>query len=235
MKITVDTRGLQAEIARLRGMQKQVAYAASRALNATAKKVADAMPAELERDLDRPTSFTKRGVRVLRYASGARLEAIVGFMSAQAKYMQRQIDGGARTPGRGGLRLPTAVRVNEFGNIPRGAIAQLLAVAKKEMRANGKQAKLTRGQSRRIRVSGKVEIFYGDPKDQGGKQYPRGIYKRVQLSASKHQLIPLIVFPEKPAKYRPRFDFKGKAMAIVEREWPIQFSVAFDEAMRTAR
>ncbi len=235
MKINVDTRGLHAEIARLRGMQKQVAYAASRALNATAKKVADAMPAELERALDRPTPFTKRGVRVLRYASGARLEAVVGFMDAQAKYMQWQIDGGSRFPGRGGLRLPTAVKVNEFGNIPRGAIAQLLAVAKKEMRANGKQAKLTRGQSRRIRVSSRVEIFYGDPTDQGGKQYPRGIYKRVQLSASRRQLIPLIVFPDRLAKYRPRFNFKDKAMAIVEHEWPIQFGVAFDEAMRSAR
>ena len=40
--------------ANLAGLQKQVAFAASKALNATGKSIADAMPAEIERVIDNP-------------------------------------------------------------------------------------------------------------------------------------------------------------------------------------
>ena len=104
MKIDVSVHGMRAVQAHLNGLSKQVAYAASRALNATGKAVSEAMPGELRRALDRPTLFTQRGVRVLRYANKARLETVVGFMDVQAKYMAWQIAGGARQPGREGLR-----------------------------------------------------------------------------------------------------------------------------------
>ena len=65
MKISVDINGIDVVKARLEGMGKQVSFAASKALNATGKKVADAMPAEIEKAIDKPTPFTKRGVRVL--------------------------------------------------------------------------------------------------------------------------------------------------------------------------
>ena len=88
-----------------------------------------------------------------------------------SQYMQWQIDGGSSLPGRGGLRLPTAVKVNEFGNIP-GAPLQQLLVAKKEMRANGKQA-ADPGQSRRIRVSSRGN-FLRRPDRPGVANHPRG-------------------------------------------------------------
>lgn len=228
MRISVDVRGLDAVTARLHGLGRQVDYAASRALNATGKAIADAMPPELERALDRPTPFTKRGVRVLKYANKNNLEATVGFMTAQARYMRWATDGGVKNPGQAGLRLPSAINVNEFGNIPRGLIAQLVAVANKER-------KLGKVRARRIAVSNKVELFYGDPTDPGGKVFPRGIYKRIAGSGGRNQLIPLIVFPVTRATYRQRFDFPAKASAIVAREWNRQFSAAIADALRTAR
>jgi len=225
--INVRIEGLDALKAKLAGKARQIPFAASRALNATAQKVAEAMPAEIERAIDKPTPFTKRGVRVLKYANKANLSATVGFMAAQAKYMLLQIAGGVRHPGSGGLRLPGAIKVNEFGNIPKGLIAQLLAVANNER-------KLGKVKARRVQISNKVELFYGDPTDQGGKKYPRGIYKRV-VQNGRHILIPLIVFPSTPAKYKPRFDFQRKAAAIVAAEWPRQFDAALADALRTAR
>lgn len=223
MKISVNIQGLDATKAHLAGLGKQVDYAASKALNATAQKIADAMPAELERALDKPTPFTKRGVRVLRYASKAKLEATVGFMTAQAKYMQLQIEGGTRQPGKAGLKIPAAIKLNEYGNIPRGIIAQLVAVARKEQG-------MKKATSRKIKVSAKLDLFYGDPKDQTGKNWPRGIYK-----IANGALVPLIIFPQVAARYKPRFDFHGKAKAIVAREWQSQFDTALAEAIRTAR
>ena len=223
MKITVDVRGLDAAKAFIAGAGKQVAYAASRALNATAQKVADAMPAEIEQAIDRPTPFTKRGVAILGpRARKDRLEVRVGFRTAQAKYMQLQIEGGTRNPGEAGLKLPGAVKLNEFGNIPKGIIAQLVAVARKERG-------LKKATARRVQVSSKVEIFYGDPTDHGRK-FPRGIYK-----IANGKLIPLIVFPATVARYKPRFDYQGKAISIVRREWSSQFDAALADAMRTAR
>ena len=223
MKITVDVSGIAAVKARLEGQARQVAFAASQALNATGKAVADAMPAEIDKAIDRPTPFTRRGVRVLAYANKAKLETTVGFMAAQAKYMRLQIEGGTRNPGAAGLKIPAAIKLNEFGNIQKGIIAQLIAVARKER-------KLGKVKSRRIAISNKVDLFYGDPTDQKGKPWPRGIYKIANGS-----LIPLVIFPVKPAVYRARFDFQRIADGIVRREWPRQFDAALGNALRTAR
>ena len=221
--IKVDIQGVEFVKAHLAGMGKQVAFAASKALNATGKAVAEAMPVEIERALDKPTTFTKRGVRVLTYANKAKLEATVGFMKAQAEYMRWQVEGGVRQPGSAGLRLPSAIKVNEFGNIPRGIINQLIAVARKE-------GKLGKVKARRVQVSSKVELFYGDPLDKTGKKWPRGIYKIASGS-----LIPLVVFPITPARYRAIFDFPRIAEGIVKREWSRQFDKALAEALRTAK
>ena len=223
MNISVNVSGLDAVKALLSGMGKQVAYAASKALNATGKKVSDAMPAEIERAIDRPTQFTKRGVRVLRYANKANLSTTVGFMTAQARYMKLQVEGGTRNPGAAGLKLPAAIKLNEFGNIPKGVIAQLISVARKE---NG----LKKATAKRVRVSAKVELFYGDPKDQKGKPWPRGIYK-----IANGALIPLVIFPVTAARYKPILDFQRIAAAIVDKEWPRQFDIALADALKTAR
>lgn len=221
--IRVDVSGFAVLKATLDGYGRQIAFATSKALNATGKKVADAMPDEIEKAIDKPTPFTKRGVRVLAYANKSRLQTTVGFMSAQAKYMLYQIEGGTRNPGPAGLKLPSAINLDNYGNIPRGVIGKLIAVARKEK----KLAKVT---SRRVKISNKLELFYGDPTDHNGKIYPRGIYK-----IANGALIPLVVFPQKPAKYRAIFDFPRIAEGIAKREWPRQFETALADALRTAR
>ena len=223
MKISVDVKGIEVAKTYLAGMGKQVSFAASKALNATGKKVSEAMPVEIERALDKPTPFTKKGVRVLKYANKAMLETTVGFATAQAKYMAYQVEGGERNPGPGGLKLPAAIKLNEFGNIPKGVISQLIAVARKERG-------LKKATSKRVKVSAKVDLFYGDPTDHKGRVFPRGIYKVVNGA-----LIPLVVFPQKVAQYRARFDFQGKAKVVVDREWQRQFDAALADALRTAK
>lgn len=221
--IKVTSTGFGTTLAYLAGMQKQVSYAVSRALNETGKRIVEAMPEEMDKSLDRPTSFTKKGVAILAYANKTRLQTTVGFRKIQAEYMQWQIEGGSRLPDRGGLKLPSAIKLNEYGNIPKGVIAGLIRLARKDKGAKKAAAK-------RVRVSAKLELYYGDPVDQTGKAWPRGIYKIANGS-----LIPLIVFPKVAAEYRARFDFQGNAKAIVERVWQSEFDKALADAMRTAR
>lgn len=224
--ITVKVEGLQAAVARLQGQAKQISYATAVALTKTAKKVADAMPAVMERQLDRPTNFTKAGLRIERATTDS-LTAVVTFKDRQKNYLKWQIEGGTRTPGPRGLKLPTAIKLDQYGNIPKGVIAKLVAVARKE----GKLAKRT---SRRIAVSNKLDLFYGDPKDVGGHKFPPGIYKIVKHGV-REQLVPLVVFPQKSARYKPRFNFVREGEAIVQREWQRTFEQALAEALRTAR
>ena len=229
IEISVKVEGVDRVKAFLDGRQKQVRYAAAVALTKTASDIKEAMPAELDRALDRPTPFTKRGIFVKRAEARASvLQSVVGFMPKQAAYMLYQIEGGVRQPGANGLRLPSAIKVNDFGNIPRGLIAQLIAVARKEKG-------LGRVKGRRIRVSNRLTLFYGDPTDVRGRPSPRGIYKEVDLGAGRKQLVPLIVFPKVAAKYKPRFLFRQFAERIVAARWQRNFDDAYVYAIRTAR
>ena len=227
MEIKVEVKGLDATLARLGGLGKQVDYATAVALTKTAKVVQAYLPAELDKALDRPTPFTKRGVFITP-ARRDTLFAVVGIKDIQAKYLRWQFDGGTRAPGAKGLKLPSAVNLNEFGNIPKGVIKQLIGVARRE-------TGLKKRTATKIKVSQKVEIFYGDPADVGGHKFPPGIYKRVNHGGGRHQLIPLIVFPRVAARYKKRFDFPSFAAKIVDREWPAQFDAAFKTALETAR
>ncbi|MBZ0105427.1 MAG: hypothetical protein K8H84_07320 [Sulfuricella denitrificans] len=228
ISIKVDTTGLDKTIAQISGMAKQVNYATAVALTSVAKKAQAAMPAAMERELDRPTPFTKGSI----FVSPARKEnlaAIVGFKDRAATYMAKQIAGGTVNPGKAGLRLPASVQLNQYGNIPKGLIGQLIAVAKKEGKG------LTKRKSRLIKVSNKVELFYGDPADVGGHNFPPGIYKRLDLGNGRRQLIPIIIFPRVAAHYKPRFHFGAEVEKIVRREWDSEFNRALEYALRTAR
>jgi hypothetical protein len=207
-----------------------VKFAAAVALTRTAGKVRDAMPAVMERELDRPTSFTKRGLFV-KAARRDDLTAVVGFMDRQASYLKYQIAGGTRTPGSRGIKLPGNITLNSFGNIPKGLIDRLKQSAQDGSLGRGIAKKL--GVGNRRKGAAPIQLFYGKPTGRGWEKAPMGIWRRVPGSPGK--LVPVIVFEDTPAHYRPRFNFHRAAMDVVRREWDRQFAAAFDQAMRSAR
>ena len=73
-------------------------------------------------------------------------------------------------------------------------------------------------------------LFYGQPR---GLKWPPGIYRRVPGRPGK--LIPIIVFPQRQAKYRQRFDFYRLADQTVQAEWPRKIEAALQYALATAR
>jgi hypothetical protein len=60
-----------------------------------------------------------------------------------------------------------------------------------------------------------------------------GIWRRIPGSPGK--LIPIVVFEDSPAKYRPRFRPQEAAREIVARRWADEFSASLADALRTAR
>ncbi len=108
---------------------KQHRYAASLALTRTARQAADDQKAQAEKELDRPTPFTKRGFRY-RKATKAKLQSAVYIAPIQAEYLFWAVEGGRR-PGRSkkGEALPVGIRMNKYGNIPgrwKGKIRKLI-------------------------------------------------------------------------------------------------------------
>jgi hypothetical protein len=214
---------------------KQARFAMAVALTRTAKDVQSAVPAELERDLDRPTDFTKRGLFITP-ARRDSLVAVVGFKDRQAKYMALQIAGGVYRPGEAGIRLPGDIVLNSFGNIPRGVIKRLKAAAAqgtlgpaiaKRINANGNRRK----------GAAPVQLFVGKPQGKGWESAPMGIWRRVPPATPGGQgkLVPVIVFEDKPVTYRKRFDFDALGRRIVAQRFQTHFTAEFQKAIRTAR
>ena len=104
----------------------QLPFATALALNATAEDVKRNADKLLDRKLDRPTPFTRRAFTVWR-ASKRKLEATVFAKDAQAEYLQYAESGGPHTPRGRAMVVPSKLRRNKFGNMPKGAIKKALA------------------------------------------------------------------------------------------------------------
>jgi len=200
----------------------QLPFATSLALNAVAQDAADEVTKETGRRLDRPTSFTMRAWSVGR-STKASLTAAVFAKDAQARYLRWQVAGGSRAPNRQAQRLPSAIKLDQFGNLPRGEIARMVSLAKAGKR-------LTKARGARLGISSKLDLFYGDP----GNGMPPGIYKRV-VQGADHKLVPLVVFPRVNAQYTARLPLERIVRDTVRARFEARFATAWATAMRTAR
>lgn len=197
-------------ITEAKAMLKRTVPNLHKVLNDVARQIQRDMPRYLNQRLDRPTRFTaSTNATYVRYATPGQLQASVLFKDKQSEYLKWVAQGGIKPSGPRGLKLPSAIKLNQYGNIPKGVIAQLISVARKE-------GKLGKRRARRIKVSDQVEIFYGDPADHGAKKWPPGIYKIVR-SAMGSKLIPLVVFPRVDARYTKRLDLAAFGNEVASR------------------
>ena len=74
--LTVKLQGFDKTLANIAGLQKQVRFAAAKALTQTAKKVQTRLIAEMGSQFDRPTPYTLRSTFV-KPATKTELSAIV--------------------------------------------------------------------------------------------------------------------------------------------------------------
>lgn len=118
MQISV-TSDINKAIKSLSDLQKkQIPYAASKAINDTAVDARNAVQAQAEQKLDKPTRQTLSAFKV-KYANKRDLVGEVFILPWAYEYLKYQIAGGTR-PTRGhGTGVPTKnARLNQYGNIP---------------------------------------------------------------------------------------------------------------------
>jgi hypothetical protein len=135
IQINVDMSGINKAQAWLAKIQGQMPYAASRALNDAAKRVADDLNKSTTQYFDRPTRFTQNAYRVSSRSSKTNLVAEVRPKSIQESYLLPSIRGGARPQRPSERRMGGAspawrpgadARLNASGNMSKAAVVKAL-------------------------------------------------------------------------------------------------------------
>jgi hypothetical protein len=125
MKITInasDIKRIEAEVYDI--VNKQMPYAAKLAVDNTAFDVMKDEVKALDQYLDRPTPFTERAFEVNK-STKANLSASVRIRPLQARYLAYQIKGGIRTPLSKAIILPSAIPLDQYGNMQRTMVKSL--------------------------------------------------------------------------------------------------------------
>lgn len=206
MRISVksDLDDLKRKLTRVQ--RDQVPFATSLAINNVADDVANAITAQMDRYLDRPTRFTLQAYRTNagrfrgKRATKRNLFAIIEPAKIQAEYLKFQIVGGTRLPKQTAILVPTRkAPLNNFGNLTKGR--------------------------RKAMVSGEKGYFSAGKRE--GKT--PGIYKSLRKTVE-----PMAFYVDK-ATYEPIFPIDKIAAGVVRNRFTRRFQEALKKALATAR
>ena len=190
LSVHSNTKKLTAHLNRVQ--RKQIPFAAAKALTQTAKDVRESLKKALPRYLHRPTPKLISSVRsdmATKYNVTARVGfAGLGFGWTQwrespAEIMRYHIKGGTRFPNKRAIAVPVKQTTNQYGNLKRNAIKNLLANKTKYFSGTPKgmsNAGIYQRQKKKLKM-----LIAWEPKAtyQGGRFPFKGI---VKLSVAKN-------------------------------------------------
>lgn len=209
-------------------MTKQLPFAISQALNATAFDTRTALNGATRQYFDKPNRFTQTAFLVQK-TNKRELEAVV-YANAQqgrdrARYLRFGITGGTRP--QKGFERKFLAEVSSTARIPSGA--QLLPTSLVKLDASGN---VTLSTIKRIQkgLQGKARggFFIGQPRNNPG--LPPGIYRR-----SREQLFPYFIATDKRASYRPRFPMAEIGQKAAQRRFGVYLRSSLEKALASAR
>ena len=245
MKISVQTKGLDATLARLRGLaDKKINVAIVAALNDAAYAGAQETKKAIGQTFDRPTPWVIGGVRYVK-ARKDKLESSIDFDQwgnktnvTVGKVLQAEIFGGTRKTKRHEIALqragilPASMAIvpgpgailDPYGNMRSAQIVQIMAWFKSfgEQGYKANSTDKTRARLGKDKRSGAKGFQYFVLPNKLGKLAP-GIYQRFTF-ASGSSIKPVMFFVALPS-YKRRLDFYG----IAERKAIIEFNRAFPQ------
>ena len=215
INISIDASGINKAQAWLAQIQGQMPYAASRALNDAAKKVAEDLNKSTTQYFDRPTRFTQNAYRVSSRSNKTNLTAEIRPKSIQERYLLPSIRGGVR-PQRpserrlGGIspawRPGSGARLNASGNMSKAAVVKA--------------------------------IKGGDPYfrlgEQRGKLRP-GIYQRMGSGTMRRYKVKSILSFNKLPNIPRRWPIERIARGSLNASWTPLINRYLAEAIKTAR
>lgn len=201
--------------------KRQLPFATARALTTTAQLAAGNVTRQLPSIFDRPTPFTQRAIGMER-ATKSSLQARVFVKDIQAGYLRLQQTGGTRKPAKRALVLPVDMKLNSYGNMPKGAFQRLKAKPNTFVGTvkgvGGLWQRPPRGKRR--------NSFYG-----GG----HGTKGKLRSGEGFRTGLTLLARFEPEASYKPRFGFDAKVERVVRAAIGPAFRAELAQAIATAR
>lgn len=221
------------------GLEKQVKFAASLALNDIAKQSVAGVRGEMQDVFDRPTRWTLNAFHFTR-ATKTRLVATIKRKDAVAgrHYLEVQQSGGLRPHtglerqlatklpygGQVGYVVPTEkMRRDRHGNIHRGELQKILSDIGSQTLSSANSTKATR--SKRYKKTG-ASYFVPRP----GSGLKPGVYRRTSKGIAR-----VLAFDAPRPGYRRRFRFEETVTGVARREIDGAFERALNRALATAR
>ncbi len=122
LNIKVDSKAIERELDSL--ARKQIPFARAMAVNAVAERVRTGEQANLKDTFRAPSPFTVNSLAV-RKATKSNPVATVYVKPIAAKYLLPFETGGVHTLNSRALLNPKNVRLNRYGQLPRGMLAKL--------------------------------------------------------------------------------------------------------------
>lgn len=215
ISLSIDTSGISKAQAWLAQIQGQMPYAASRALNDAAKKVAEDLNKSTTSYFDRPTRFTQNAYRVSSRSNKTNLTAEIRPKSIQERYLLPSIRGGIRPQRPSERRLGgispawspgSGARLNASGNMSKAAVV-------KALQGGGSYFAL---------------------KEQRGKLRP-GVYQRMGSGTARRYKVKSILSFNKLPNIPRRWPIERIARGSLNASWTPLINRYLAEALRTAR
>lgn len=207
--------------------QKQLPFATSQALNATAFDARTAINASTRQFFDNPSRFTQTAFFVQR-STKRNLEAIVFAEAARgkdrARYLKFGIQGGQRN--QKGFERKFLAEVVGTRRIPDGSQLVPTSLVKTNAQGNVSLATIKRIQ-KGLATKGTGTFFTGTPK--GGNR-PAGIYRR-----SKGQLFPYFIAIEQDARYQRRLPIGQTSARVTRTQFGGYLRTSLSKALETAK
>lgn len=246
--VTYNQRDFEQKLARDLG--RDLPFAVARAATWTAKDIQKNSKKWMLRVFDRPTRWTLNAAFV-KPATKRQMTAEVYFKdfapkgTPAGKYLLTQIRGGRRPHTRWEKRLihagvmrvneyampGKALKLNRYGNVPRGVYAKILAQLKIGDSGIGNESRRSKAAQQR-RGAARYFVSYGkDAPRIGGirpSSLPRGIWERDRRGS----VSPVFIFVERVPDYADVFDWKNWADATARARMPINFKRSADLILR---
>lgn len=237
--------------------ETQLPFATALALNKTAEIAQGVFRDEMRSKFNNPTPWFLNTLRIRR-ATKTDLKAEVGFKDDAGGDFNNNpmvgphIYGGARRMKAMEIRLQrvgympngwyvvpgAGAKLDANGNMSRGQITQLLNVLGTYTEAGynkanaATRAKLKKG----TRKSYGFEYWVNPANDGRGKKQAKhllpGVYQRIATPFGS-SLKPILIFV-KATNYQIRLNMQATIQPVVAREFPVQFNLAMNQALRTA-
>lgn len=243
--------------------QRQIPFAAMTAINKTAEDIKAEIEKTMPQVFDNPTPYILRGLRI-KYATKKDLTASIEKKTGAAYALYVESEGGGRRPKaaerdlRAVGKLPGdkfiapggGARLDQYGNISRGQMIQILSVL--DALPNPGANQTARSKIRNTKPGDyfvvttphgglKPGIYerYGGTKGKWSRLSSKRNPSRAQMQdwnegKTGRQVRPVLMFISTP-KYSKRLSFERLGRIILKRNFDKNFADAWTEALRTAR